>query len=265
MDKLCVSALIASNNEGHLLGACLATIDFCEERVVIDLESTDRTGEVCAEHHITPVREKKVPMVEALFEKYIPALRNDWVMLIDPDERIDPELKKDIFEFFKNIPDDCGRINVPIRYYYKNRALNGTVWGGEKSGRLLIRRSACDISGNVHTAISLKPGYKTYRIKRNGNNVDHHYWVQSFSQMLEKHRRYTKNEGKARYDKGERYSLLSMCRQTLNAFNTSFFRCKGYKDGLLGLFLSGFYAWYIWASWQSLQQYEKMIQHGQTD
>ncbi len=263
--KLPISALVASSNEGFLLADCLQSINFCDEIVLVDLGSTDNTIEIGEKYAGKVIEEQKVELVEQLFPKCIPALSNDWVMLIDPDERIDPELKKDIEFFFKDIPADCGRINVPIQYYYKKKALKGTVWGGQnKTGRLLIKRSACVISGNVHTAIMLKEGYITYKIKRTGNNIDHHFWIQSFSQMLEKHKRYSLKEGKSKYDKGERFTYSLWMKQTFNAFRESFFTCKGYLDGFLGLFLSGFYAWYVSASWLSLKKYQQELNNGHT-
>jgi hypothetical protein len=263
MIKLPVSALVVSCNEGFMLEECLKSIQFCDEIMLISLESSDDTETIGVKFTNNIIREKKVELVEHLFPQYIPRLKNDWVMLIDPDERIDETLSKDITSFFGSIPKDCGKINVPIQYYYKKTPLKGTVWGGKnKSGRLLIKRSACNISGNVHTAIQLKEGYLSYNIKRTSNNVDHHYWVQSYEQMLEKHKRYTQKEGKAKYDKGERFSYPRLFKQTFRAFNESYFTCKGYLDGFLGLFLSGFYAWYIWASWISLKNYQRQLSYG---
>lgn len=261
-DKLPISVLIASCNDGSLIEDCLKSLDFCDEIVLVDLDSTDNSIEIAGRYVNQVFKHEKVEMVEYIFPEFIPKLKNDWVMLIDPDERIDVELKEDLFEYFKNIPEDCGRINVPIVYYYKGVALKGTVWGGNKSGRLLIKRSACNIGNNVHTAIALKEGFLTYRIKRKVNNVDHHFWVQSYDQMLEKHKRYISKEGKAKYDKGQRYTFMKALKAAYSNFYESFFKCKGYKDGFLGLFLSAFYAWYNWSAWQSLKKYESQLKNG---
>jgi glycosyltransferase involved in cell wall biosynthesis len=256
--KLPCSALVASHNEGFILEDCLKSIQFCDEIALVNLGSTDNTSEIAQKYASKVIDDKKVELVEELFPTHIPQLKNDWVLLIDPDERIDSDLVLSLQSFFKNIPADCGRINVPIQYYYKGTALKGTVWGGEnKTGRLLVKKSACHISSNVHTAIVLKEGFTTYRIKREGNNIDHHYWVQSYEQMLEKHKRYLRKEGKSKYERGERFSYLRFAKQTFNAFWESYFTCKGYKDGFLGIFLSGFYAWYIGSSWLSLRKYQK--------
>src|SRR5690606_8962745 len=202
--KLPISAFVVSYNEAITLGNCLSSLSFCDEIHVVDIGSLDNSLDIAKEFTTNIHTHDKVDMVEQLFQKFIPLLKHEWVLLIDPDERLDPKLVEDIVDFFQDIPEDCGRINVPILYYYKKRALKGTVWGNNKVGRLLVRKTGCHIGDSVHTAITLREGFKTYKIKKNGMNVDHHYWVNSFSQMLEKHRRYTAKEGKARYLKGDR-------------------------------------------------------------
>ena len=260
--KLPISAIVVSCNEAYIMENCLQSIQFCNEIIVVDMACTDNSVEIAKKYTNLIVYHEKTDMVEYLFPELIPSTKNEWVMLIDPDERIDVLLAEDLRKFFNSIPLDCGKINVPIIYYYKNKPLKGTVWGGDKSGRLLIRKSGCIIGSNVHTAITLKPGFQTYRIKRSGQNVDHHFWVQSYEQMMDKHKRYTQKEGKSKYDKGERYTIFRHFRATLNAFLESFWKCKGYKDGFLGLFLSAFYAWYISASWRSLSMYQKGKSNG---
>lgn len=264
MEKLKISALVVSLNEAHLLEDCLRSILWCDEIVVVNLESRDSTVAVARRYTSNVINHRRVELVEDLFPLVIPTLRNDWVMLIDPDERIDPSLYFSILEFFRNLPADCGRINVPILYYYKNKPLKGTVWGGKsKTGRLLLKKSACNISKNVHTAVVLKEGFLTYKIRKEGRNVDHHYWVQSYSQMLEKHKRYTIKEGKSKFDLGYRFSYLKLFLETISAFRECFFTCKGYLDGFLGFFLSCFYSWYVWSSWISLKNYEQ--RHSRTN
>jgi hypothetical protein len=257
MNKLPISAIVASCNEGHLLEDCLKSLQFCEEIYFVNLDSTDNSYEIALKYATSLSHYNKVDTIEEIFPVYIPKLKNNWFLLIDPDEVIDIELKNDIIAFFNEVPVDCGRINVPIRYYFKRKALKGTIWGGKRHGRLLFNRSACEISDKVHIAINLKNGYKKYSIPYKDKNVDHHYWATSFKQLYEKHKRYSENEGPAKYINGERFSLSKLFMESISAFNTSFFKLKGYLDGILGLKLSLFYSWYIWSSIISLRDYQK--------
>lgn len=261
MSKLPISAIVASYNEGHLLEDCLKSIQFCDEIVVVNLNSTDDTESIAKKYATKYYLELEDKLFfDAYHPKYLPLLKNEWIMLIDPDERISFELKESLEQFFISIPIDCGKINVPIRYYYKNVPLKGTVWGGDKYGRLLIRKTGNEIIGTVHSSIKLKEKYLTYKIPYTGNNVDHHFWVQSYQQMLNKHLRYIQKEGESKYKNGIRFNWFNTIKETIHAFYDSYFHCKGYKDYFLGLWLSLFYSWYVFSAYVSLKKYQKQLQ-----
>jgi len=63
--RLPLSAIVTSRNEARLLGRCLDAIAFCEELIVVDLESDDDTAAVAAAHGARVVRHPLVPIAEA--------------------------------------------------------------------------------------------------------------------------------------------------------------------------------------------------------
>ena len=262
-NKLPVSALIGTCNEAHLLRECLDSIQWCDEILVVDLQSSDQPERLIRNHEkIEP--HVRVARIEDIFPEFIPKLKHDWVLLIDPDEVLDPELQKQLREFIPQAPEDAGRINTPIRYYFKKHALKGTIWGGRRIGRLLIHRERVNIADTVHTAINLKEGFRTHKIRHAGNNVDHHYWMNSWSQLFEKHRRYLKGEGLNMYNEGKRYNLPAQIWAGVDAFRESFFKCRGYLDGFTGLALSCFWIWYQVGKWRSLRHYQRMLKATKT-
>jgi hypothetical protein len=86
--------------------------------------------------------------------------------------------------------------------------------------------------------------------------VLHHYWMNSFKVLYQKHLRYLKLEGKAQYDKGRRYTFKRHIKSSISAFYDSYVIYQGWKDGLIGLFLSLFYCWYIFSCWSELRKYQ---------
>ena len=262
-NKLPVSALVGTCNEAHMLRACLDSIQWCDEILVVDLESGDHPERIIRNHEKIESYHR-VGRIEDIFPVFIPKLKNPWVLLIDPDEVLDPELQHQLTEFIPQAPEDAGRINTPIRYYFKKHALKGTVWGGRRIGRLLIHRDRVNISDSVHTAISLKEGFRTHKIRHAGNNVDHHFWMNGWKQLFEKHRRYLKGEGFNMYHEGKRYHLTGHLWSGIVAFKESFFKCRGYLDGFTGLALSGFWAWYQMGKWRSLRQYQRVLKAAQS-
>lgn len=256
--KLPISAIVVSMNEGYLLKDCLKSIHFCDEIIVVDLESTDETKTIAQKYASKILSHRGVPIVESVHKNVIPQTKNKWVLLTDPDERIDASLSENIFQVFKNINGNIGQIRVPIQYYFKGIKLNGTIWGGEdKKGRLLFNKDCIELKNTVHSGISLKKGCTTLEIQRTSNNVIHHFWIQDYNQLFEKHKRYIKEEGKLKFEIGQRFSYKRQIIDALRSFKGCFWNSKGYKDGLTGLFLSFFWAWYNFASWSSLKNYQK--------
>lgn len=242
-DKLPISALVVSYNEAGLLDRCLRSIDFCDEIVVYDLGSTDDSAEVAKNTGATVRKHRRVPHAEIVYAKEVPKLKHDWVLVTDPDEEVDSELRSQLFENFRTIPSSTAVVRAPMQYYFKNRALRGTVWGGISNRQLLMNRQRAIFRPLVNTPITIRPGFKLQRWPYKGGVV-HHYWMRGYRELLPKHRRYLTKEGKARYERGERVGYIGIIRSPLRSFYDSFVRQKGYLDGLTGFILSLFWAWY---------------------
>src|SRR5574343_1849069 len=123
--KLPISVLIASHNEGHLLEECLKSVEFCDEIVGINLESTDNTKVIMEKYCTTYLEHKRVPIIEEIHQVFIPKLKNDWFILIDPDERIRPELAADICKYIQNPEPYKSLIRAYLWYYFKGKKLKG--------------------------------------------------------------------------------------------------------------------------------------------
>lgn len=239
-----ISAVVVSCNEGHLLDACLDSIAFCEEIIVVDLESTDNTKEVAQKYNAVYIYHKKVAVVEIIHAWIQEKTKYDWILIIDPDEACSNDLQLDVLKLLPSISDNTGSIIVPCRYYFGKRLLRGTHWGGINERIFIVNKKRFNFTSAVHRGRQLKQGFIPYYIKYSGSNFIHHYWMQNFSEFINKHRRYLKEEGKARYLNGVRCSFKQLLRTPFREFYSSFFVNKGYKDGYLGLCLGFFWAWY---------------------
>ena len=90
-----LSACIIAMDEEDRLSDCLASLAFCDEILVVDSHSSDRTREVAAAAGARVI-ERDWPGHVAQKEFAIRAAENDWVLCVDADERISPELKQEI-------------------------------------------------------------------------------------------------------------------------------------------------------------------------
>ena len=260
MNKIPISAVIVTYNEDRYLDKCLKSISFCEEIIVVDLGSTDNSLKIARDNSVKIVNHEKVKIVEVIHSKLHELVSNKWVLVMDPDEVLDEELSKEVRRIFINEINNSskiGSLTVPWKFYFKETPLIGTVWGGERYRLLLAHIDRFTFTPKVHVGRSLKKGYLSKQLDYNLNNFIHHYWMSSYQQLFEKHRRYLKLEGEARFDKGQITGVKALVKLPYMKFKESFISKDGYKDGLVGLFLSLFWVWYSFNAEFSLFQ----VQH----
>lgn len=98
MAKLPISVLVPTKNEAGNLRECLGTVSFVDEIVVVDSQSTDGTQEIAAEFGASVVQfhwNGEFPRKKNWALANVP-WRHDWVLIVDADERITPELEEEV-------------------------------------------------------------------------------------------------------------------------------------------------------------------------
>ncbi|NDV78809.1 glycosyltransferase [Dysgonomonas sp. 511] len=257
-DKLPISAIVVGFNEEDLIRDCFSSINFCDEIIFVDLGSTDSTIDIAKEFTANIYSHERVPIVEIIHHEFIGKLKHDWLLIPDPDERFNQSLVTEIRELFaKGIPNDIGGYVIPWIFYFKNRRLNGTVWGGIKSKTSLLHKNRYNFLPIVHRGRNVLEGYRDGYIEYKGENYITHLWMNSYSQLLEKHWRYIKIEPKSRYTRNIRTGLKGILTAPFRAFKSCYLDYKGYKDGLRGIFLSLFWSWYETCCLIGLYLYQK--------
>jgi glycosyltransferase involved in cell wall biosynthesis len=262
-NKIPVSAVVVTYNEALFLEACLKSISFCDEIVVIDLGSKDKSVEIAKKYATKVIHHERVPVVEIIHAKIREFVRYEWVLITDPDEVVDKKLQSQLIDLFNNQltkSQDIGAVIVPWVFYFKNKRLFGTVWGGINKRVLLVNINRFNFSDKVHRGRRLANGYKSFSVKFDETNVVHHYWMSSYKQLIEKHKRYIRQEGKARYDNGLRTKIRKIIKIPFSAFKQCFYVKKGHKDGFVGFFLSLFWSWYSLSAELNLYKYQKKKQ-----
>ncbi|MFZ1987927.1 MAG: FkbM family methyltransferase [Minisyncoccia bacterium] len=255
--KIPMTAIVAGHDEGALLPECLESVDFCKERLFIDLESADGSSKKAESVGVRVIPHQLVPMVEKVRGEIARQALYDWIIFLDPDERIMPEL---ITDLRKNLTDDVGLIKVPCVFHFKDTPLQGTVWGSRRRP-LVVHKGRVSINTTVHGGYQVRLPYRTVEIERKGDNYVEHLWARSYREILNKHSRYAPLDGKARYEHGERASWKSFAYRPVRAFWESFVEKKGYRDGLVGFLLSLIYARYIAECYYHLFIHQKSVKH----
>lgn len=241
-DKLPLTALVTSRNEGHLLGRCLPAIAFCDELIVIDVESTDDTASVARAHGGRVVPHPLVAIAEAARVEVAPSARHDWLLVVDPDEEVPPALAALVERLLPRIEDDVAAVDAPRQYYFRGRPLRGTVWGGPNKRRLLVRRSAVELLPTIWGGMRVRAGFRVLQLPFTRETAIRHDWAESYRELIARHRRYLALEAADRAEAGEVTGVRHVVATPARAFWNSYVSRRGYRDGLDGLALSLFWA-----------------------
>ncbi|WP_187774797.1 glycosyltransferase [Pedobacter sp. BS3] len=256
-NKLPITAIVASYNEGHLLERCLSALFFCDEIIVINLLSTDNTVEIARKYATRILNYPHYPIVEQALYYAIPEARHEWILLTDPDEETSIKLANHIIKLFQNKEVyQYSAVRVPIQFYFKSTPLKGTIWGGYFNNcRYMFRKGHFSVYNEVHGGTRINDSKKILNVYRSEYSlVNHHYWMTSWHQLFEKHHRYNSKEAQKLFNTGETFSLKKQLLTTIKAFRSSYIITRGYKDGIIGLLLSIFWAYYNFMNWHELKK-----------
>jgi glycosyl transferase family 2/serine aminopeptidase S33 family len=148
-----VSACIIAKDEQHHLPGCLASVDFCQQIVLVDSGSTDSTRELARAAGAVVVAQ---PWLGFAAQRNV-ALEHasgDWVLEIDADERVSERLRAEIQQFLADPPADVDLAGLPLRDIFLGRPLGASAKYPKYRHRLL-RRGAHrhDEARTVHEGI----------------------------------------------------------------------------------------------------------------
>jgi (heptosyl)LPS beta-1,4-glucosyltransferase len=236
-----LAGVILTLNEEKHIGPCIDSLQWCDEIVVWDSFSTDRTCDIARskgasvyQHHFKGYGSQRQAAMDAVRERG----KARWILFVDADERATPELAQEVRRVIAERPDVVGWW-VPRHNYIFGKVILHTGWYPDHQLRLLRPdRSHWDPKREVHE-LPILSGAEGYL-----ENVLIHYNYDSLRQFVTKQRKYTDIDAKILYDAGERPKLWSAFSMPVRHFIWRFVDLKGYRDGLHGLWLSLLMSYY---------------------
>jgi len=229
MTAATISVIIISHNEARDIEACLRSVSWADEIVVVDSGSTDGTREIAAgwtdKVHDIPWKGFGPQKNHAL-----DLATGDWVLSLDCDERVSDALREELTSVLATT--DCEAFLVPFRSSYCGRFMRFGDWSGERKLRVFRRDAGRFDDVPVHERIHIEGTIGKLR----GRIL--HYSVRTRSEMHEKSRRYARLGAEAAFKSGKRATQASAAGRGAWAFVRSFLLKGGVLDGWKGLTLS---------------------------
>ncbi|MDE1977320.1 MAG: glycosyltransferase family 2 protein [Elusimicrobia bacterium] len=251
MDKTTpgLSAVIIAKDEAHDLPGCLESLrGLCDEiAVVVGTESKDQTLDIArAAGAKTAVR---------AFDGYagqkqaaLDLAAGEWVLPIDCDERVSPDLARDIKRAM-DAPGECAGFEIPFRVFFLGKRLRFGGLGSERHLRLFRRELGRFAGGQIHEGIELDGP-----VGRLSGAMDHIPY-RDISEYVAKMDVYTGLAAKKRFERGGRFHVWHHAILPWEFFSRAVLKL-GFLDGRAGMVWAGLSAFHHWLKYVKLGELE---------
>lgn len=242
-----LTVILPCKNEEANIAACLDTVRWADEILVVDSGSTDRTLEI-ARTYTDRVLEHAYVNSATQKNWAIPQASCEWVMVIDADERATPALQAEIQNLLKTDPPHTG-YRLPRQTWFFGKPIRHCGWDPEHDAPLrLFKRDAGRYEDkHVHADVILSTG----TAGRTTGRLEHHTY-RSFDQYLEKFGRYTTWAALDARDRGEQATVMHLTLRPFWRFLRMYLLKQGFRDGKAGLILCMLAAVNVWIRYAKL-------------
>jgi glycosyltransferase involved in cell wall biosynthesis len=224
--RLPVSATLIVNNEEDSIEACLSALKWCDEIVVVDSGSTDRTGELVEANGARWIRQAWLGYGKQK-DFAVRQATHDWVLCVDADEQVSPTLRASIENTL--IGPAFGAYEFARRNRFMGRWLNHGEGYPDWSLRLFDRRVAHWSDDAVHEHVVSEGG-----VGRLSGDLLHNS-AESPQSYLAKQNIYTSLQAETLYRNGRRPSVARLLLSPLIRFVKFYLFRMGFLDGIPGL------------------------------
>ncbi len=262
-----ITAFVVSFNEEEDIEACLESLSFCDEVIVIDSHSTDATPELC--------RTAGAKLIQRDWPGYVKQKAfglaessHQWVLNLDADERVSPELQKSIIEVLeKEHENEVAGVPRAYNGYQMNRVVYflGRWWrsgGWYPEYRVRFLRKDCTTWGGSDP--HEKP-IVSGRIGRLDGELEH-YTYRSLAEQIEQLHRFSSIVAEQEYRAGKRAGLRLLLLNPILRMLKFYVVKRGFVEGVAGLVVAineGFYTFMKYAKLWELEHRE--LEHGELD
>lgn len=237
-----ISAAIVAYNEATKLSVCLASIaDFVDEIVVVDLGSTDNLQKIAAKYKAKIVPHAHVSHVELVRNFSIAQCKGDWILILDPDEKLPVSLKRYLLKYVGN--HSRGALNIPRMNIFFGEWIRHTNFWPDYQIRFFSR-------GMVKWQEVLH-SYPTTKLPATKVPLDtklaiRHTTYPTFASFLQKQDRYSTIRAQEKQAAGETFSVLSLAYSTSREFLSRYIKHYGFLDKKVGALLMLGLLYYHW-------------------
>ncbi len=248
-NRLPVTLAIITMNEESKIGRCIESCPWASEIVVVDSGSQDRTVEIAKKMGATVVVEK--------FRGYrgqkqyaTDLAKNNWVLSLDADEVLSPDLAQEIERLFQNGVSRFDGYEMPRKSYHMGQWILHGGWYPDYQLRLFDKTRGKWTGGNVHERVDTKT------VKRLRGEILHHVF-DSLADQVDANNRYSTLGAMDLHQRGKKFSFLKLVLKPISKFFETYLFKRGFLDGMPGFIISVGASYSVFLKFAKLRELEK--------
>lgn len=251
-DPLPLSVLLITKNEAHNIQECLKSIPRANEIIVVDAESSDDTVPLARQFNAR-VFVRPWPGFGAQKNFGIDQASSEWILIIDADERVTPELASEIETLLRS-----WSTNDPVAYRMPRRNVfygKWVRWGGSYPNyqiRLFRKGTARYNDVPVHENLIVSGNVGTLE-----GHFDH-YTERHITDHFKKFGLYTTLAAQEKGKVVQQVKWYNILFNPLVIFFKTYVLTKGYRDGLRGFILAAFASMYTFVKYSKLWEMREL-------
>jgi glycosyltransferase involved in cell wall biosynthesis len=236
-----LSACVITYQEEDHIADCLRSLSFCDEILVVDSGSTDRTAEIATELGARVIVNTPFPGHREQKQFAVEHACHDWVLSLDADERVTADLRGRVLGLQREgFPGHA--YAVMRRNCYLGRFIRRGMFGPEAKVRLFDRRHAHWAGMNPHDRIELQNGARVVRL---GETLEHHTHT-TVKEHLRQIDLFARLDAQAKHAGGRRATVLDLLFRPATVVGKSLFLQGGFLEGWRGFVIAGLGGYYSW-------------------
>jgi len=247
--RLSISAVVVCFNEEDRIGDCLQSLRWCDEIVVVDSFSTDRTMEICQKYADKVVQRAWTGYRDQKAFAHSQTTK-EWVLLVDSDERVTPALRDEILSALAQNNGVYAGYSLPRLVFYLGRWWWRGGWYPDYDVRVFRSDRATWGGSDPHEKI-LVDG----KVRRLSNPL-HHFSYRNMEDHIQRINRFTSISSTELKKDGVRWRLSDALFRPFGRFVRSYILKRGFMEGFGGFYVAVSAAVYVFLKYAKLWESE---------
>lgn len=240
-----VSAIVTTFNEERNIGACIESLLWCDEILVVDSFSTDQTAEVARAYEGVTFIQRTYFGSASQKNWAMGEVKHDWILIFDADERCTPALQEEIESLLASGPDHDA-YTIHRRVYFLDKVIRFSGWQRDRVVRLIRKGTARYPNRRVHADMITQGAAPVLR------NSMEHYMVESLDEYVKRIMKYSYWGAAQGWRDGRNAGVVEVLGRSVWRFFRTYILQLGILDGMYGLVFCMLQAFGTYVKWATL-------------